>query len=412
MRLFAPRRVVVTGVGVISPLGLTADATWAGLIAGRSGVGPVEGIETSDLPVRIGAQVRGFDPVEVFGKRRARHLDRVVQLALVATNEALEQAKLDIAADPHRVGVVYGTGIGGLTTLEQGARTLLERGAEWVNPYLLPMLIPNMAAGEIAMEWGIRGHSSCTVSACSASAQAIGEGLDLIRVGRADAVICGGSEAAITRLGLSGFAAMKALSTRNDDPVSASRPFDAGRDGFVMGEAAATVVLEEREAALERGASILAEIVGYGSTSDAYHATTPHPEGDGAVRSMLEACADAGVDVGDVDYINAHGTSTVPNDRTESLAVRRVFGAAAPPLSSTKSMTGHTLGAAGALESVACILALRTGILPPTINQHVRDPDCDLDYVANEARAAPIDVALSNSFGFGGHNASLLWKRT
>ena len=405
------RRVVVTGVGVISPLGPTAETTWQGLVAGRSGVGLVEGLETADLPVRIGAQIRDFDPNAVFGKRRARHLDRVVQLALVATNEAVEQAKLDIAGDPHRVGVVYGTGIGGLATLEEGVRTLTERGAEWVNPYLLPMLIPNMAAGEIAMEWGIRGHNSCTVTACSASAQAIGESFDLIRMGRADAVVCGGAEAAITRLGLAGFAAMRALSSRNDDPEAASRPFDAGRDGFVMGEAAATLVLEEREAALARGATVLAEIIGYGSTSDAHHVTAPLPDGDGAVRSMLDACADAGIDVGAVGYINAHGTSTLPNDRTETLAVRRAFGAACPPMSSTKSMTGHTLGAAGALESVACIQALRTGILPPTINQEVADPDCDLDYVPNEARPAAIQVALSNSFGFGGHNATLVWRR-
>jgi 3-oxoacyl-[acyl-carrier-protein] synthase II len=411
MRPSAPRRVVVTGLGVISPLGLTAETTWEALIAGRSGVGTVEGIETADLPVRIAAQIRDFDPIAVFGKRRARHLDRVVQLALVATNEALEQSKLDIGAAPHRVAVIYGTGIGGLSTLEHGARTLLERGPDWVNPYMLPMLIPNMATGHIAMEWGITGYSSCVVTACSASAQAIGEGLDLIRLGRADAVVCGGSEAAITRLGMAGFAAMKALSTRNNDPTSASRPFDAGRDGFVMGEAAASLVLEEREAALERGAPILAELVGYGSTSDAYHVTAPHPEGDGAARSMLDACADAEVDVADVDYVNAHGTSTIPNDRTETLAVRRVFGASAPPLSSTKSMTGHTLGAAGALESVACIQALRSGIIPPTTNQDVADPACDLDYVPNQARHADIGVALSNSFGFGGHNASLVWKR-
>jgi 3-oxoacyl-[acyl-carrier-protein] synthase II len=411
MRPTVPRRVVVTGVGVVSALGATTEATWNGMIAGRSGVRLVGGFETADLPVRIGAQIEDFDADSVFGKRRARHLDRVVQLALVATNEAVEQAKLDIAADPHRVGVVYGTGIGGLATLEQGVTTLIERGPNWVNPYLLPMLIPNMAAGEIAMEWGIRGHNSCTVTACSASAQAIGESFDLIRLGRADAVVCGGSEAAITRLGLAGFAAMKALSSRNDDPAAASRPFDAGRDGFVMGEAAASLVLEEREGALARGASILAELVGYGSTSDAHHVTAPRPDGDGAVRAMQNACADAGVDVAEVGYINAHGTSTVPNDRTETLAVHRVFGSACPPMSSTKSMTGHTLGAAGALESVACIQALRSGVLPPTINQDVADPACDLDYIPNEARRRPVELALSNSFGFGGHNASLLWRR-
>jgi 3-oxoacyl-[acyl-carrier-protein] synthase II len=334
----------------------------------------------------------------------------VVQLALVATGEAIEHSKLDIAADPHRVGVVYGTGIGGLATLEEGARTLMERGPEWINPYLLPMLIPNMAAGQIAMEWGIRGYSSCTVTACSASARPMRIRSKDSPMAWADAVVCGGSEAAVTRLGLAGFAAMKALSTRNDDPEGASRPFDAGRDGFVMGEGAATLVLEEREGALARGATVLAELVGYGSTSDAHHVTAPHPEGDGAVRSMLAACADAGVDVGEVDYINAHGTSTIPNDRTETLAVRRVWGDGAPPMSSTKSMTGHTLGAAGALESVACIQALRGGILPPTINLEVADPDCDLDYVPTVARHHPIRLALTNSFGFGGHNASLLWR--
>jgi 3-oxoacyl-[acyl-carrier-protein] synthase II len=402
---------VVTGVGVVSPLGLTADATWAGLVAGRSGVGTVEGLDLTGLPVRIGAQVLDLDAVAVFGKRRARHLDRVVQLALVATAEAIEQSKLDIQADPHRVGVVYGTGIGGLGTLEDGARTLADRGPEWVSPYLLPMLIPNMAAGQIAIEWGIRGYSTCTVSACSASAQAIGESMDLIRHGRADAVVCGGAEAAVTRLGLAGFAAMKALSTRNDDPTRASRPFDAGRDGFVMGEAAATLVLEEREAALARGATVLAEIAGYGSTSDAHHITAPHPEADGATRSMLDALADAGLEPSQVGYINAHGTSTVPNDRTETHAVHRVWGDAAPPISSTKSMTGHTLGAAGALESVVCIQAMLHGRLPPTINLDDPDPACDLDYVPHVARATAVDVAVSNSFGFGGHNATLVWRR-
>jgi 3-oxoacyl-[acyl-carrier-protein] synthase II len=411
MRSDRPRRVVVTGVGVVSPLGLTADATWAGLVAGRSGVGTVEGLDLTGLPVRIGAQVLDLDAVAVFGKRRARHLDRVVQLALVATAEAIEQSKLDIQADPHRVGVVYGTGIGGLGTLEDGARTLADRGPEWVSPYLLPMLIPNMAAGQIAIEWGIRGYSTCTVSACSASAQAIGESMDLIRHGRADAVVCGGAEAGHGRLGLAGFAAMKALSTRNDDPTRASRPFDAGRDGFVMGEAAATLVLEEREAALARGATVLAEIAGYGSTSDAHHITAPHPEADGATRSMLDALADAGLEPSQVGYINAHGTSTVPNDRTETHAVHRVWGDAAPPISSTKSMTGHTLGAAGALESVVCIQAMLHGRLPPTINLDDPDPACDLDYVPHVARATAVDVAVSNSFGFGGHNATLVWRR-
>ena len=405
------RRVVVTGVGTISPLGHTVDSTWDAMVAGRSGVGLVEGLRREALPVKIAAQVRDFDPVAVFGKRQARHLDRVVQLALVATREAVEGAKLDVAADPHRVGVVYGTGIGGLHSLEEGHRTLLERGPDWINPYLLPMLIPNMAAGQIAMEWGIRGPSSCTVTACSASAQAVGEAFDMIRLGRADAMVCGGAEASITRLCISGFAAMKAMSTRNDDPEAASRPFDVERDGFVLGEAAATLVIEERELALRRGAPILAEVAGYGTTSDAHHVTSPMPDGDGAMRAMLAACEDAGIEPSEVGYINAHGTSTSPNDRIEALAVRRIWGDVTPPMSSTKSMTGHTLGAAGALESVTCIQVLASGVLPPTINLEHVDPDCAANHVALAARPADVAVAMTNSFGFGGHNASLVFRR-
>ncbi len=405
------RRVVVTGVGTISPLGHTVDSTWDAMVAGRSGVGLVEGLRREDLPVKIAAQVRDFDPVAVFGKRQARHLDRVVQLALVATREAVEGAKLDVAADPHRVGVVYGTGIGGLHSLEEGHRTLLERGPDWINPYLLPMLIPNMAAGQIAMEWGIRGPSSCTVTACSASAQAVGEAFDMIRLGRADAMVCGGAEASITRLCISGFAAMKAMSTRNDDPEAASRPFDVERDGFVLGEAAATLVIEERDFALRRGAPILAEVAGYGTTSDAHHVTSPMPDGDGAMRAMLAACEDAGIEPSEVGYINAHGTSTSPNDRIEALAVRRIWGDVTPPMSSTKSMTGHTLGAAGALESVTCIQVLASGVLPPTINLEHVDPDCAANHVALAARPADVAVAMTNSFGFGGHNASLVFRR-
>ncbi|HLH46661.1 MAG TPA: beta-ketoacyl-ACP synthase II [Acidimicrobiales bacterium] len=405
------RRVVVTGAGAISALGPTWESTWEGLVDGRSGVRTVTGIDSTDLPVRIGAEVRDFDAGAVFGRRQARHLDRVVQLALVATREALELSKLDVSADPYRVGVVYGTGIGGLSTFEEGAATMLNRGPAWINPYLLPMLIPNMAAGQIAMDWGIRGYSSCTVTACSASAQALGEGYDLIRLGRADAVVCGGAEAALTRLGLAGFAAMKALSTRNDDPEAASRPFDRGRDGFVMGEAAATLVLEERESALRRGAPVLAELIGYGATSDAHHMTAPHPDGEGAMRSMLAACGDAGVAPGDIGYINAHGTSTPPNDRIETLALRRIWSGETPPVSSTKSMTGHTLGAAGALEALVCVQVLNDGILPPTINLDDPDPECAANHVANEARPAAVEVAMTNSFGFGGHNASLLFRK-
>jgi 3-oxoacyl-[acyl-carrier-protein] synthase II len=405
------RRVVVTGLGVVSPLGLTAASTWEALTAGRSGAGRISLFDASGFPVRIAAEVSGFDAEAVFGRRRARHLDRVSQMALVAAAEAIGQSGLDVSACPERVGAVWGTGIGGLQTLESGTEVLSARGPEWVNPYLLAMMIPNMVAGHVAMEWGIRGPSTCTVTACSASAHAIGESVDLIRAGRADAVVCGGSEAAVTRLALAGFAAMKALSTRNDDPEGASRPFDAGRDGFVLGEGAAALVLEERGRALERGAPVLAEVAGYGATSDAYHVTQPHPDGDGAVRSMRDALADAGVEAGAVGYVNAHGTSTPPNDRIETRALKVVFGEKVPPVSSTKSMTGHTLGAAGAMEAAFCIMALNAQMLPPTINQEKPDPDCDLDYVPNLARPAELDVALSNSFGFGGHNATLVFRR-
>ncbi|HTW08591.1 MAG TPA: beta-ketoacyl-ACP synthase II [Acidimicrobiales bacterium] len=403
------RRVVVTGVGAITPLGLDVDQTWQALVAGRSGVTRITAFDASASPVQIAAEISGFDAAATFGRRRARHLDRVVQIALVATKEAIEASKLDLAASPERIGVVYASGIGGIRTLEDGIRTLINRGAEWVNPYVVPMMIPNMAAGEIAMEWQLLGYNCCTVTACSASAHAIGTAFDAIRLGRADAMVCGGSEAAVTPVGIAGFAAMKALSTRNHEPERASRPFDVDRDGFVLGEAAATVVLEEREFALRRGAPVLAELAGYGATSDAYHITQPHPSGDGAVRAMQAAIADAGISAADIDYVNAHGTSTPPNDKVETLALKRVFGDQVPLVSSTKSMTGHTLGAAGALESVFSILALQNSVAPPTINLDNPDPACDLDYVAQVARPAEIRYAMTTSLGFGGHNACLIF---
>jgi 3-oxoacyl-[acyl-carrier-protein] synthase II len=405
------RRVVVTGIGAVSPLGLTVASTWEGLVAGRSGVGPVTRFDPDGYPVRIAAEVPGFEPEAWFGRRRARHLDRVTQLALVATAEALETAKLDVGADPERVGVVFGTGIGGIRSLEEGLAVLNERGPDWVSPYTLPMMIPNMVAGEIALEWGIRGHSSCPVTACSASATAIGEALDVIRAGRADAVVCGGSEAPITCVAVAGFAAMKALSTRNNEPSRASRPFDAGRDGFVLGEGSAALVLEEFDSARRRGAPVLAEVVGYAATTDAHHITQPHPQGDGAVRAMRGACQDAGAPPGSIGYINAHGTSTPANDRIETLALKQVFGEIVPPVSSTKSMTGHTLGAAGALEAMVSVQALSHQIVPPTINLEQPDPECDLDYVPNQARPAAFDTVMTNSFGFGGHNVSLIFRR-
>lgn len=403
------RRVVVTGIGVVSPLGLDVEQTWDALVAGHSGVGPITAFDASASPVRIAAEVKGFDAVTTFGRRRARHLDRVVQLALVATKEAIEGSKLDVASFAERIGVVYASGIGGIRTLEDGIRTLLNRGPEWVNPYVVPMMIPNMAAGEIAMEWQLLGFNCCTVTACSASAHAIGTAFDAVRLGRADAMVCGGSEAAVTPVGIAGFAAMKALSTRNNEPEKASRPFDVDRDGFVLGEAAATLVLEEREFALRRGAPVLAELVGYGATADAYHITQPHPTGDGAVRAMQAALAEAGISPEDVGYVNAHGTSTPPNDKVETLALKRVFGPDVPLVSSTKSMTGHTLGAAGALESVFSVLALKQSVVPPTINLDNPDPACDLDYVPNVARSAELRYAMTNSLGFGGHNAALVF---
>ncbi len=405
------RRVVVTGIGVVSPVGSTATSTWDALVAGRSGIGKISQFDPSEFPVRIAGEVDGFEPDAIFGRRRAKHLDRVTQLALVAAKEAIDGSGLEIGADGDRVGVVWGTGVGGLGAFEDGITVLNERGPAWVSPYSLPMMIPNMTAGHIAMEWGIRGYSSCTATACSASAQAIGEGLDLIRAGRVDSIVCGGSEAAVTRVGIAAFAAMKALSTRNDDPELASRPFDADRDGFVMGEGAAALVLEDREMAIRRGAPILAELLGYGVSSDAFHMTQPHPEGDGAVRAMRAALRDAEIDVTSVSYVNAHGTSTPPNDRIETLALKKVFGEKVPAVSSTKSMTGHTLGAAGALEAAVCVETLQHQILPPTTNQEKDDPDCDLDYVPNEARQAQVDVALTNSFGFGGHNATLVFGK-
>ncbi len=402
--------MVVTGVGTVNPLGNDVATTWEAMIAGVSGIGPVTLFDATGFPARIAGEVKGFEPIALFGTRQARHLDRFAQFALAATTEAMEMAKLDVTADPWRVGVVYGTALGGLRTLEDGVRTLVAKGPGRVSPYMSPMMLANMAAGEIAIAWGAHGPNSCTVTACAASAHAIGTGFDLIRLGRADAMICGGAEAAVSAIGLAGFAATTAVSTRNDEPERASRPFDAGRDGFVPSEGAATVVLEERDSARRRGAAVLAEVVGYGATSDAHHMTAPHPEGAGAIHSMRMALGDAGLVPGDIDYLNAHGTSTPLNDRIETLAVREVLGRGVP-VSSTKSMTGHLLGAAGALEVVVCVQALRTGVLPPTINYEVPDPECDLDYVPNHARRVAVEVVMTNSFGFGGHNATLILRQ-
>jgi 3-oxoacyl-[acyl-carrier-protein] synthase II len=404
------RRVVVTGAGAVSPLGLTAAESWEGLLAGRSGAGRIAAFDPGDFPVQIAAEVKGFDAAAVFGRRRARHLDRFSQFALVATQEALAQSGLDVGADPFRVGVVFGSGIGGITTLEQQINLMRDEAPDRVSPYLPPMMIPNMAAGEIAMETGAMGPNSCTVTACAASATAIGDAYELIRSGRADAVVAGGAEAVITPICIAGFAAMKALSTRNAEPERASRPFDVCRDGFVCGEGAAALVLEERSAALGRGAAVLGELVGYGASCDAYHQTAPHPTGAGAKHAIRQALATSGAAPEEVGYVNAHGTSTPFNDRIESLAVKEVLGAGVA-MSSTKSMTGHMIGAAGAFEAFVCLKVLETGMAPPTINYELPDPDCDLDYIANHARPVRTDLVLSNSFGFGGHNVTLAFRR-
>ncbi len=404
------RRVVVTGTGAVTPLGLDVDHTWEAMVAGRSGIDHVASFDPSDLPVRIAAEVRGFDPNAHFGVRDARRLDRFAQLGLVAARQALAESGLDVAAEPERVGVVFGSGLGGVTTLVEQVGVLADRGPKRVSPFLIPMMMANTVAGQVAIETGAGGPTSCTVTACAASATAIGEAFDLIRLGRAQAVLAGGAEAAVTPLCMAAFAQMKALSTRNDDPAAASRPFDADRDGFVAGEGGAALVLEDLEHARRRGATVLAEILGYGATCDAHHLTAPDPAGAGAASAMRAALDDAGVTADAVDYVNAHGTSTALNDRTEALAIREVLGTD-PAVSSTKSVTGHLLGAAGALEAVACARVLGTGVIPPTANLERPDPDVGLDLVAGEAREQQVRVALSNSFGFGGHNVTLVLAR-
>jgi len=404
-------RIVVTGMGAITPLGPTVEATWTAMVAGRSGVGPIRSFDPAGLSVRIAAEVAegDFDPSEHFESRDTRRMDRFAQLGLVAARQAVADSGLDVAARPERVGVVFGSGLGGVTTLVEQAGVLAERGPTRVSPFLVPMMIPNMVAGQLAIETGATGPSSCTVTACAASATAIGAAADLIRLGRVDAAIAGGSDAAITPLCVAAFAQMKALSTRNDDPATASRPFDVDRDGFVVGEGGGAIVLEEREYARRRGATILAELAGHGSSSDAHHLTAPDPAGAGAIAAMRAALDDAAANADAVGYLNAHGTSTQLNDRTEALATREVLGCRVP-VSSTKSMTGHLLGAAGVVEAIACIQVLRFGVIPPTINLQTPDPSVDIDLVAGEARESKATVVLSNSFGFGGHNVTLAFR--
>ena len=408
-----PRRVVITGLGVITPVGHDVETFWHSLVEGRSGTGPLTGFDTSDYAVKIAAQVKDFNPEQWLDRREVRRLDRFSQFALAATAQALGQSGLDVRAHGEDVGVIVGSGIGGLAALEEAGATLLQKGPMRVSPLVSTMMIADMASGQISIHHGALGPNYCITSACATGNNSIGEAYEIVRRGDAKAMITGATEATITPLGMAAFHRTGALSTRNDDGEHASRPFDGTRDGFVYGEGAGVLVLEELEFARARGARILAEIVGYGASADAFHVTMPDETGMGATRSMQRALAKAGLTPADVDYINAHGTSTVLNDKTETIAIKRVFGDRAyqVPISSTKSMTGHLIGAAGAVEAVACVQTILTGTIHPTINYHTPDPECDLDYVPNTARRQPVRVVLSNSFGFGGHNATLIFKQ-
>ncbi len=408
------KRVVVTGLGIISPVGIGLEAFWGNLTAGVSGIGMVTRFDPAEYGTKIAGEVKGFEPTLYIDRKESRRMDRFTQFAVSAAGMAVQDAALNFAdEDRDRIGVFLGSGIGGIETLEEQARVLAERGPGRVSPFFVPMMIANMGAAQIAIRYRLKGPNTTSVSACASSSNAIGDAFKMLQYGRAEVIITGGAEASITPLAMAGFIQMKAMSTRNAEPEKASRPFDQERDGFVIGEGAAILILETLEHALKRGARIYAEITGYGSTCDAYHMTAPDPEGHGAASSMREALLDAGIDPPAVDYINAHATATPLGDKAETLAIKKVFGdhAARVAISSTKSMTGHLLGASGGLEAAVCIQAIREGIIPPTINYEQPDPDCDLDYVPNTARRAGVDVALTNSFGFGGHNATLVFKR-
>ncbi|HWO75044.1 MAG TPA: beta-ketoacyl-ACP synthase II [Bacillus sp. (in: firmicutes)] len=407
------KRVVITGVGAVTPLGSDASSTWSALIEGKSGVGPLTRVNPDDYPAKVAAEIKDFDPEKYVHKKEARKMDKFAQYAVAASLMAVEDSGLKITEEnAERIGVWIGSGIGGMETWETQFETLLNRGPRRVSPFLIPMMIPDMAAGQVSIILGAKGINSCTVTACATGTNSIGDAFKAIQRGDADAIISGGTEAPITRMALAGFCANTALST-NPDPKTASRPFDKNRDGFVIGEGAGIVVLEELEHALNRGAQIYAEVVGYGATGDAYHITAPSPGGEGGARAMKIAIQDSGLAPEDIGYVNAHGTSTDYNDKFETMAIKEVFGdyAYKLPVSSTKSMTGHLLGAAGGIEAIFSVLAIKHGILPPTINYETPDPDCDLDYVPNQARKADIKAALSNSLGFGGHNATLVFKR-
>jgi 3-oxoacyl-[acyl-carrier-protein] synthase II len=408
------RRVVVTGLGLITPLGNNVPTNWENLLAGRSGIRAIARFDAAQLPVRIAGEVRDFDPLRYIEKRDVKKMDAFIQYAIAAAQMAVDDGRLVIdAGNAERIGVLVGVGIGGIATLEEGEQSFLESGTRRLSPFMVPRLIANMAPGQIAIRFGAKGVNYAVASACASGGHAIGEAYRLIRFGYQDSMLAGGAEAAVTPLSIAGFSVMRALSARNDEPERASRPFDSERDGFVMAEGAGILVLEESERAIKRGARIYAEIIGYGANSDAYHITTPAPDGEGAARCMRLTLDDADIEPGEVDYINAHGTSTPYNDVNETQAIKRVFGEHARRLavSSTKSMTGHLLGAAGAVEAAYAVLTAYHGVIPPTINYEHPDPECDLDYVPNVARTAAVRVALSNSFGFGGTNACLAFRR-
>jgi len=408
------KRVVITGLGCISPVGNDVTTMWNNILAGKSGVGPITHYDPTEFKCKIAAQVHGFDGAELFGNRDARRMDRFTQFALAAADQAIADSGLRIdESNRDRIGVIIGTGIGGVSTLFEQVKVFLDRGPDRVSPFLVPMMLPDSAPGMVAIQYGVRGINMAVVTACASGTNAVGEAATAIQHGHADTILAGGSEAAIIPISMAGLGVMNALSTRNEEPQKASRPFDLNRDGFVMGEGAAVLVLESMEHAQARAARILAEVSGYGSTNDAFHISAPAENGAGAALCMQMALDDAGLDINSIDYINAHGTSTLLNDKSETAAIKTVFGeiAYSLPVSSTKSMTGHLLGAAGALEAVIAVKVLQDNILPPTINYETPDPECDLDYVPNQARPARVTHVMSNSFGFGGHNATIILSK-
>ena len=414
MSVNGQRKVVITGIGAVTPLGNDAETTWQRLLAGESGAGPITQFDSTDYTVHFACEVKDFDPSNWIERKQARRMDRFAQLVLSAARQAEADSGVDIAAEGDRVGASIATGIGGLKSFQDCYDVLKERGPDRVSPFSIPSIIPNMGAGWVSIELGTKGPLMSECTACAASNMAIGDALDAIRIGRVDTMIAGGTEAPVTAVGIAGFDSMRALSRRNDDPAKASRPFDQARDGLVMGEAGAVLVLEELGHAQARGAEIYAELVGYGVSSDAAHMTEPDPTGENPARAMTMAFADAGVDPSEIGYVNAHATSTPLGDSSETRVLKLALGeenARKTPISSTKGSTGHCLGGAGAVEAIFSVLAIQRGMLPPTINYEVPDPECDLDYIPNEARPADVRVAISNSFGFGGHNSSIVLKR-